>query len=122
MGGESGPHLKSARLLCPLVHRRCGSLRNSAEPCLLAYLRGPEMKTLKRVQFQRGSSFGVGGRAGCTANYSRLAGRFLFLKIMAILTELRSLSAEHTQQLLRIHDVHPFATPLMQELFSTTNG
>ncbi|OWK06125.1 NR1I2 [Cervus elaphus hippelaphus] len=70
----------------------------------------------------RGSSFGVGGRAGCTANYSRLAGRFLFLKIMAILTELRSLSAEHTQQLLRIHDVHPFATPLMQELFSTTNG
>ncbi|XP_055426260.1 nuclear receptor subfamily 1 group I member 2 isoform X1 [Bubalus kerabau] len=48
--------------------------------------------------------------------------RFLFLKIMAILTELRSLSAEHTQQLLRIHDVHPFATPLMQELFSTTNG
>ena len=51
-----------------------------------------------------------------------MAGRFLFLKIMAILTELRSISAEHTQQLLRIHDVHPFATPLMQELFSTTNG
>ncbi|XP_055274442.1 nuclear receptor subfamily 1 group I member 2 [Moschus berezovskii] len=55
-------------------------------------------------------------------NRPQPAHRFLFLKIMAILTELRSLSAEHTQQLLRIHDVHPFATPLMQELFSTTNG
>lgn len=39
-----------------------GSLRNSAEPCLLAYLRGPEMKTLKHVQFQRGSSFGGWGQ------------------------------------------------------------
>ena len=81
------------------------------------------MKTLKGVQFQRGSSFGGWGQGGLFRQlFLRLAGRFLFLKIMAILTELRSLSAEHTQQLLRIHDVHPFATPLMQELFSTTNG
>lgn len=64
MGGESGPHLKGARLLCLLVYRCCGSLKNSAEPCLLAYLRGPEMKTLKRVQFQRGSSFGWWGQGG----------------------------------------------------------
>lgn len=50
------------------------------------------------------------------------AHRFLFLKIMAILTELRSINAQQTQQLLRIQDTHPFATPLMQELFSSTDG
>lgn len=47
---------------------------------------------------------------------------FLFLKIMAILTELRTINAQHTQKLLRIKDTHPFATPLMRELFSTTDG
>ncbi|XP_036099268.1 nuclear receptor subfamily 1 group I member 2 [Molossus molossus] len=47
--------------------------------------------------------------------------RFLFLKIMAMLTELRSINAQHTQRLLRIHDLHPFATPLMQELFSISD-
>uniref|UniRef100_A0A8C8ZQP9 Nuclear receptor subfamily 1 group I member 2 n=1 Tax=Prolemur simus TaxID=1328070 RepID=A0A8C8ZQP9_PROSS len=50
------------------------------------------------------------------------AHRFLFLKIMAMLTELRSINAQHTQKLLRIQDIHPFATPLMQELFSITDG
>lgn len=50
------------------------------------------------------------------------AHRFLFLKIMAVLTELRSINAQQTQQLLRIQDSHPFATPLMQELFSSTDG
>uniref|UniRef100_A0A2K6GHG8 Nuclear receptor subfamily 1 group I member 2 n=1 Tax=Propithecus coquereli TaxID=379532 RepID=A0A2K6GHG8_PROCO len=50
------------------------------------------------------------------------AHRFLFLKIMAMLTELRSINAQHTQRLLRIQDIHPFATPLMQELFSMTDG
>lgn len=50
------------------------------------------------------------------------AHRFLFLKIMAVLTELRSINAQQTQQLLRIQDTHPFATPLMQELFSSTDG
>ncbi|XP_012636022.1 nuclear receptor subfamily 1 group I member 2 isoform X1 [Microcebus murinus] len=48
--------------------------------------------------------------------------RFLFLKIMAMLTELRSINAQHTQRLLRIQDIHPFATPLMQELFSITDS
>ncbi|XP_016055595.1 PREDICTED: nuclear receptor subfamily 1 group I member 2 [Miniopterus natalensis] len=48
--------------------------------------------------------------------------RFLFLKIMAMLTELRSINAQHTQRLLRIHDIHPFATPLMRELFSISDG
>ncbi|XP_059543726.1 LOW QUALITY PROTEIN: nuclear receptor subfamily 1 group I member 2 [Myotis daubentonii] len=48
--------------------------------------------------------------------------RFLFLKIMARLTELRSINAQHTQRLLRIHDIHPFATPLMQELFSISDA
>ncbi|XP_034371463.1 nuclear receptor subfamily 1 group I member 2 isoform X2 [Arvicanthis niloticus] len=50
------------------------------------------------------------------------AHRFLFLKIMAVLTELRSINAQQTQQLLRIQDSHPFATPLMQELFSSTDS
>ncbi|XP_058152435.1 nuclear receptor subfamily 1 group I member 2 [Dasypus novemcinctus] len=48
--------------------------------------------------------------------------RFLFLKIMAMLTELRSINAQHTQRLLRIQDIHPFATPLMRELFNITDG
>ncbi|KAL2805051.1 nuclear receptor subfamily 1 group I member 2 isoform 3 [Daubentonia madagascariensis] len=50
------------------------------------------------------------------------AHRFLFLKIMSMLTELRSINAQHTQRLLSIQDIHPFATPLMQELFSITDG
>lgn len=50
-----------------------------------------------------------------------MARRFLFLKIVAMLTELRSINAQHTQRLLRIHDLHPFATPLMQELFSLSD-
>ncbi|XP_010979872.1 nuclear receptor subfamily 1 group I member 2 [Camelus dromedarius] len=48
--------------------------------------------------------------------------RFLFLKIMAMLTELRSINAQHTKRLLRIQDIHPFATPLMQELFGIVEG
>ncbi|XP_032486640.1 LOW QUALITY PROTEIN: nuclear receptor subfamily 1 group I member 2 [Phocoena sinus] len=50
------------------------------------------------------------------------AHRFLFLKIMAMLTELRSINVQHTQWLLHIQDIHPFATPLTQKLFSITNG
>ncbi|KAK2493770.1 hypothetical protein MC885_007454 [Smutsia gigantea] len=50
------------------------------------------------------------------------AHRFLFLKIMAMLTELRSINAQHTQRLLHIQDIHPFATPLMRELFNLTDG
>ncbi|XP_068925997.1 nuclear receptor subfamily 1 group I member 2 [Petaurus breviceps papuanus] len=48
--------------------------------------------------------------------------RFLFLKIIAILTELRSINAQHTKQLLKIEDIHPFATPLMRELFNITES
>ncbi|TKC36861.1 hypothetical protein EI555_008831, partial [Monodon monoceros] len=48
--------------------------------------------------------------------------RFLFLKIMAMLTELRSINVQRTQWLLHIQDIHPFATPLTQKLFSITNG
>ncbi|XP_036600004.1 nuclear receptor subfamily 1 group I member 2 [Trichosurus vulpecula] len=44
--------------------------------------------------------------------------RFLFLKIIAILTELRSVNAQHTQKLLKLQDIHPFATPLMREIFN----
>lgn len=50
------------------------------------------------------------------------AHRFLFLKIMAVLTELRSVNAQNTQRLLRIQDTHPFVTtPLMRELISGTD-
>lgn len=60
------------------------------------------------------------GPVGCSPT-SPVARRFLFLKIVAMLTELRSINAQHTQRLLRIHDLHPFATPLMQELFSLSD-
>nr|XP_019585221.1 PREDICTED: nuclear receptor subfamily 1 group I member 2 isoform X8 [Rhinolophus sinicus] len=55
-------------------------------------------------------------------NRPQPAHRFLFLKIMAMLTELRSINAQHTRRLLRIQDIHPFATPLMRELFSISDG
>nr|XP_020017721.1 nuclear receptor subfamily 1 group I member 2 isoform X2 [Castor canadensis] len=49
--------------------------------------------------------------------------RFLFMKIIAVLTELRSINAQHTQRLLRIQDSHPFiTTPLIRELISSTDG
>lgn len=41
---------------------------------------------------------------------------------MAMLTELRSINVQHTQRLLHTQDIHPFATPLTQKLFSITNG
>ncbi|XP_043847264.1 nuclear receptor subfamily 1 group I member 2 isoform X2 [Dromiciops gliroides] len=44
--------------------------------------------------------------------------RFLFLKIIAMLTELRSINAQHTKRVLQIEDIHPFATPLMRELYN----
>jgi pregnane X receptor len=45
------------------------------------------------------------------------------MKIIAVLTELRSINAQHTQRLLRIQDSHPFiTTPLIRELISSTDG
>ncbi|KAK2091787.1 Nuclear receptor sub 1 group I member 2 [Saguinus oedipus] len=66
--------------------------------------------------------FAITLKAYIECNRPRSAHRFLFLKIMAMLTELRSINAQHTQRLLRIQDIHPFATPLMQELFSITDS
>ncbi|XP_021567029.1 nuclear receptor subfamily 1 group I member 2 isoform X2 [Carlito syrichta] len=66
--------------------------------------------------------FAITLKAYIECNRPQPAHRFLFLKIMAMLTELRSINARHTQRLLRIQDIHPFATPLMQELFSITDG
>nr|XP_025846363.1 nuclear receptor subfamily 1 group I member 2 [Vulpes vulpes] len=66
--------------------------------------------------------FAVALKAYIECNRPQPAHRFLFLKIMAMLTELRSINAQHTQKLLRIQDIHPFASPLMQELFSITDG
>lgn len=66
--------------------------------------------------------FAIALKAYIEYNRPQPAHRFLFLKVMATLTELRSISAQHTQRLLRIQDIHPFATPLMCELFSTSDG
>ncbi|XP_025769320.1 nuclear receptor subfamily 1 group I member 2 [Puma concolor] len=66
--------------------------------------------------------FAIALKAYIECNRPQPAHRFLFLKIMAMLTELRSINAQHTQRLLRIQDIHPFATPLMRELFSITDG
>eukprot|EP00069_Balaena_mysticetus_P018821 bmy_11748T0 len=61
-------------------------------------------------------------KAYIECNRPRPAHWFLFLKILAMLAELRSINVQHTQRLLRIQDIHPFATPLTQKLFSITNG
>ncbi|XP_048202662.1 nuclear receptor subfamily 1 group I member 2-like [Perognathus longimembris pacificus] len=61
-------------------------------------------------------------KAYIECNRPQPAHRFLFMKIMAALTELRSLNAQHTQQLLRIQDAsYSFTTPLIQELISNTD-
>ncbi|XP_028846256.1 nuclear receptor subfamily 1 group I member 2 isoform X2 [Denticeps clupeoides] len=44
--------------------------------------------------------------------------RLLYPKIMACLTEMRTMNEEHTKQLLHIHDVQPEVSPLMLEVFS----
>ncbi|MGH0130024.1 UNVERIFIED_CONTAM: hypothetical protein FKN15_041014 [Acipenser sinensis] len=42
----------------------------------------------------------------------------LFPKIMACLTELRTMNDEYTKQVLKIQDIQPDVTPLMMEVFS----
>uniref|UniRef100_H0WTB6 Nuclear receptor subfamily 1 group I member 2 n=1 Tax=Otolemur garnettii TaxID=30611 RepID=H0WTB6_OTOGA len=76
----------------------------------------------RRVVDQLQEQFAITLKAYIECCRPQPAHRFLFLKIMAMLTELRSINAQHTQRLLRIQDIHPFATPLMQELFSITDG
>ncbi|VCW88880.1 unnamed protein product, partial [Gulo gulo] len=66
--------------------------------------------------------FAIALKAYIECSRPQPAHRFLFLKIMAMLTELRSINAQHTQRLLRIQDIHPFASPLMRELFGITDG
>ncbi|XP_064413218.1 nuclear receptor subfamily 1 group I member 2 [Latimeria chalumnae] len=44
--------------------------------------------------------------------------KLLFPKIMAILTELRSLNEEYAKQILQIQNIQPDITPLMMEVFS----
>lgn len=66
--------------------------------------------------------FAITLKAYIEYNRPQPAHRFLFLKIMAMLTELRSINAQHTRRLLHIQDIHPFATPLMRELFSISDG
>uniref|UniRef100_A0A673SQH4 Nuclear receptor subfamily 1 group I member 2 n=1 Tax=Suricata suricatta TaxID=37032 RepID=A0A673SQH4_SURSU len=78
--------------------------------------------TQRRVVDQLQESFALALKAYIECNRPQPAHRFLFLKIMAMLTELRSINAQHTQRLLRIQDIHPFATPLMRELFNITDG
>ncbi|KAM9583141.1 nuclear receptor subfamily 1 group I member 2 [Trichechus inunguis] len=75
----------------------------------------------RRVVDQLQESFAITLKAYIDYKRPQPTHRFLFLKIMAVLTELRSVSAKQTQRLLRIQDIHPFATPLMRELFSITD-
>ncbi|XP_017746948.1 PREDICTED: nuclear receptor subfamily 1 group I member 2 isoform X2 [Rhinopithecus bieti] len=75
-----------------------------------------------RVVDQLQEQFAITLKSYIECNRPQPAHRFLFLKIMAMLTELRSINAQHTQRLLRIQDIHPFATPLMQELFGITGS
>lgn len=120
--GSAGPPLKSPRLSALLLQLK-EKLQYSTEPCLSAAQRCLEIKTPKPVHLQ--GSRRVAGLGQCGLHLHPvlwLACRFLFLKVMATLTELRSISAQHTQRLLRIQDIHPFATPLMCELFSTSDG
>ncbi|XP_041115284.1 nuclear receptor subfamily 1 group I member 2 [Polyodon spathula] len=44
--------------------------------------------------------------------------KLLFPKIMACLTELRTMNDEYTKQVLKIQDIQPDVTPLMMEVFS----
>ncbi|XP_036901471.1 nuclear receptor subfamily 1 group I member 2 isoform X3 [Sturnira hondurensis] len=76
----------------------------------------------RSVVDQLQEQFAMALKAYIECNRPQPGHRFLFLKIMAMLTELRSINAQHTQQLLRIHDIHPFATPLMEELFSISES
>lgn len=73
------------------------------------------------MQLQSGPRVGGWGQGAAPNLSCGPACRFLFLKIMAMLTELRSINAQHTRRLLRIQDFHPFATPLMRELFSISD-
>uniref|UniRef100_UPI004072FD9E Pregnane X receptor ligand binding domain tethered to steroid receptor coactivator-1 peptide n=1 Tax=Homo sapiens TaxID=9606 RepID=UPI004072FD9E len=75
-----------------------------------------------RVVDQLQEQFAITLKSYIECNRPQPAHRFLFLKIMAMLTELRSINAQHTQRALRIQDIHPFATPLMQELFGITGS
>uniref|UniRef100_A0A672RTP3 Uncharacterized protein n=1 Tax=Sinocyclocheilus grahami TaxID=75366 RepID=A0A672RTP3_SINGR len=42
----------------------------------------------------------------------------LFPKIMACLTEMRSMNEEYTKQVLKIQDIQPEASPLLLEIIS----
>lgn len=90
-------------------------------PSLLAWLISDFLR-LNLCALRTGSVWWDGKGWGEAPTVSLAACRFLFMKIMAVLTELRSINAQQTQQLLRIQDTHPFVTPLMQELFSSTDG
>uniref|UniRef100_A0A8C0C3P2 Nuclear receptor subfamily 1 group I member 2 n=1 Tax=Balaenoptera musculus TaxID=9771 RepID=A0A8C0C3P2_BALMU len=75
-----------------------------------------------RLLDQLQERFAITLKAYIECNRPRPAHWFLFLKILAMLAELRCINVQHTQRLLRIQDIHPFATPLTQKLFSITNG
>ncbi|XP_006884378.1 PREDICTED: nuclear receptor subfamily 1 group I member 2 [Elephantulus edwardii] len=70
----------------------------------------------RRVVDQLQERFAITLKAYIECKRPQPAHRFLFLKIMAMLTELRSINAQHTQRLLRIEDIHPFATPLIMNV------
>ncbi|XP_035874035.1 nuclear receptor subfamily 1 group I member 2 isoform X1 [Phyllostomus discolor] len=110
--------------VCPLWARL--SLSLSPWPCwhhtAFPFLPDRPGVEQRSVVDQLQERFAIALKAYIECNRPQPGHRFLFLKIMAMLTELRSINAQHTQRLLRIHDIHPFATPLMQELFSISES
>ncbi|XP_059778132.1 LOW QUALITY PROTEIN: nuclear receptor subfamily 1 group I member 2 [Balaenoptera ricei] len=75
-----------------------------------------------RLLDQLQERFAITLKAYIECNRPRPAHWFLFLKVLALLAELRCINVQHTQRLLRIQEIHPFATPPTQKLFSITNG
>ncbi|KAM4887445.1 nuclear receptor subfamily 1 group I member 2-like [Thomomys bottae] len=76
----------------------------------------------RKIVDQLQERFALTLKAYIECNRPQPAHRFLFMKIMAVLTELRSLTAQYTQQLLRIQECsYLFTTPLLQELISNTD-
>ncbi|GAA6066016.1 nuclear receptor subfamily 1 group I member 2 isoform X1 [Tachysurus ichikawai] len=57
-------------------------------------------------------------KAYISVNRSGQERQLLFPKIMACLTEMRSMNEEHTKQVLQIQDIQPEMSPLILEIVS----
>lgn len=60
---------------------------------------------------------GEGGGCPQRGHHARVPGRFLYAKLLLLLTELQTLKAENTRQILHIQDLSAM-TPLLSEIIS----